>query len=125
MYRQGRSVSEIAEIRGLVRSTITGHLLKTLADQDLEEYIRQNIDAELRERVKAYLDDTPILPDTISGVREAIGGEPAWDDIRFLLRYYHRELTPLLPNPAADSAAIIANEPPASYGTPSDFIEEE
>lgn len=125
LYRQGRSVSDIAEIRGLVRSTITGHLLKTLADQDLEEYIRQNIDAELRERVKAYLDDTPILPDTISGVREAIGGEPAWDDIRFLLRYYHRELTPLLPNPAADSAAIIANEPPASYGTPSDFIEEE
>lgn len=125
LYRQGRSVSEIAEIRGLVRSTITGHLLKTLADQDLEEYIRQNIDAELRERVKAYLDDTPILPDTISGVREAIGGEPAWDDIRFLLRYYHRELTPLLQNPAADSAAIIANEPPASYGTPSDFIEEE
>lgn len=125
LYRQGRSVSDIAEIRGLVRSTITGHLLKTLADQDLEEYIRQNIDAELRERVKAYLDDTPILPDTISGVREAIGGEPAWDDIRFLLRYYHRELTPLLQNPAADSAAIIANEPPASYGTPSDFIEEE
>lgn len=133
LYRQGRSVSDIAEIRGLVRSTITGHLLKTLADQDLEEYIRQNIDAELRERVKAYLDDTPILPDTISGVREAIGGEPAWDDIRFLLRYYHRELTPLLPNPATDPAAdsfadpfsAIANEPPASYGTPSDFIEEE
>lgn len=125
LYRQGKSVSEIAEIRGLVRSTITGHLLKTLADQDLEEYVRQNIDAELRERVKAYLDDTPILPDTISGVRDAIGGEPAWDDIRFLLRYYHRELTPLLQNPAADSAAIIANEPPASYGTPSDFIEEE
>ena len=125
LYRQGRSVSEIAEIRGLVRSTITGHLLKTLPDQDLEEYVWKNIDAELRERVKAYLDDTPILPNTISGVREAIGGEPAWDDIRFLLRYYHRELTPLLPNPAADPATIIANEPPASYGTPSDFIEEE
>ncbi len=84
-------------------------------------------------RVKAYLDDTPILPNTISGVRDAIGGEPAWDDIRFLLRYYHRELTPLLPNPAADPAAdsfadpfsAIANEPSASYGTPSDFIEEE
>lgn len=125
LYRQGKSVSEIAEIRGLVRSTITGHLLKTLPDQDLEEYVRKNIDEELRARVKAYLDDTPILPNTISGVRDAIGGEPAWDDIRFLLRFYHRELTPLLPNPAADSAAIIANEPPASYGTPSDFIEEE
>lgn len=125
LYRQGKTVSEIAEIRGLVRSTITGHLLKTLPDQDLEEYVWKNIDAELRERVKAYLDDTPILPNTISGVREAIGGEPAWDDIRFLLRYYHRELTPLLPNPAADPATIIANEPPASYGTPSDFIEEE
>lgn len=125
LYRQGRSVSEIAEIRGLVRSTITGHLLKTLPDQDLEEYVWKNIDDELRERVKAYLDDTPILPNTISGVREAIGGEPAWDDIRFLLRYYHRELTPLLPNPAADTATSIANEPPASYGTPSDFIEEE
>lgn len=125
LYRQGRSVSEIAEIRGLVRSTITGHLLKTLPDQDLEEYVWKNIDAELRERVKAYLDDTPVLPNTISGVREAIGGEPVWDDLRFLLRYYHRELTPLLPNPAADSAASIANEPPASYGTPSDFIEEE
>ena len=125
LYRQGKTVSEIAEIRGLVRSTITGHLLKTLPDQDLEEYVRKNINEELRARVKAYLDDTPILPNTISGVRDAIGGEPAWDDIRFLLRYYHRELTPLLPNPAADSAAIIANEPPASYGTPSDFIEEE
>lgn len=125
LYRQGKSVSEIAEIRGLVRSTITGHLLKTLPDQDLEEYVRKNIDEGLRQRVKAYLDDTPILPNTISGVRDAIGGEPAWDDIRFLLRYYHRELTPLLPNPATDSAAIIANEPPASYGTPSDFIEEE
>lgn len=125
LYRQGKSVSEIAEIRGLVRSTITGHLLKTLPDQDLEEYVWKNIDAELRERVKAYLDDTPILPNTISGVREAIGGEPSWDDIRFLLRYYHRELTPLLPNPTTDSAASIANEPPASYGTPSDFIEEE
>ena len=125
LYRQGKSVSEIAEIRGLVRSTITGHLLKTLPDQDLEEYVWKNIDEELRARVKAYLDDTPILPNTISGVREAIGGEPAWDDIRFLLRYYHRELTSLLPNPAADPAAIIANEPPASYGIPSDFIEEE
>lgn len=125
LYRQGRSVSEIAEIRGLVRSTITGHLLKTLPDQDLEEYVWKNIDAELRERVKAYLDDTPVLPNTISGVREAIGGDPAWDDLRFLLRYYHRELTPLLPNPAVDPAASIANEPPASYGTPSDFIEEE
>lgn len=125
LYRQGKSVSEIAEIRGLVRSTITGHLLKTLPDQDLEEYVWKNIDEALRARVKAYLDDTPILPNTISGVREAIGGEPAWDDIRFLLRYYHRELTPLLPNPATDPTAIIANEPPASYGTPSDFIEEE
>ena len=125
LYRQGKSVSEIAEIRGLVRSTITGHLLKTLPDQDLEEYVWKNIDEELRQRVKAYLDNTPILPNTISGVREAIGGDPAWDDIRFLLRYYHRELTPLLPNPASDPAAIIANEPPASYGTPSDFIEEE
>lgn len=125
LYRQGKTVSEIAEIRGLVRSTITGHLLKTLPDQDLEEYVWKNIDEALRARVKAYLDDTPILPNTISGVREAIGGEPAWDDIRFLLRYYHRELTPLLPNPAADIAASIANEPPASYGTPSDFIEEE
>ena len=125
LYRQGRSVSDIAEIRGLVRSTITGHLLKTLADQDLEEYVRKNIDEGLRQRVKAYLDNTPILPNTISGVRDAIGGEPAWDDIRFLLRYYHRELTSLLPNPATDPATIIANEPPASYGTPSDFIEEE
>lgn len=125
LYRQGKTVSEIAEIRGFVRSTITGHLLKTLPDQDLEEYVWKNIDEELRQRVKAYLDDTPILPNTISGVREAIGGDPAWDDIRFLLRYYHRELTPLLPNPAADTAASIANEPPASYGTPSDFIEEE
>lgn len=125
LYRQGKSVSEIAEIRGLVRSTITGHLLKTLPDQDLEEYVWKNIDEALRARVKAYLDDTPILPNTISGVREAIGGEPAWDDIRFLLRYYHRELTPLLPNPATDPAAITANEPSASYGTPSDFIEEE
>lgn len=125
LYRQGKTVSEIAEIRGLVRSTITGHLLKTLPDQDLEEYVWKNIDEALRARVKAYLDDTPILPNTISGVREAIGGEPAWDDIRFLLRYYHRELTPLLPNPAADTATTIANEPPASYGTPSDFIEEE
>lgn len=125
LYRQGKSVSEIAEIRGLVRSTITGHLLKTLPDQDLEEYVWKNIDEELRQRVKAYLDNTPILPNTISGVREAIGGDPAWDDIRFLLRFYHRELTPLLPNPATDPAAIIANEPPASYGTPSDFIEEE
>lgn len=125
LYRQGKSVSEIAEIRGLVRSTITGHLLKTLPDQDLEEYVWKNIDEALRQRVKAYLDNTPILPNTISGVRDAIGGEPAWDDIRFLLRYYHRELTPLLPTPAADPATIIANEPPASYGTPSDFIEEE
>lgn len=133
LYRQGKSVSEIAKIRGLVRSTITGHLLKTLPDQDLEEYVRKNIDEELRARVKAYLDDTPILPNTISGVRDAIGGEPAWDDIRFLLRYYHRELTPLLPNPATDPAAdsfadpfsAIANEPPAFYGIPSDFIEEE
>lgn len=133
LYRQGKSVSEIAEIRGLVRSTITGHLLKTLPDQDLEEYVRKNIDEELRARVKAYLDDTPILPNTISGVRDAIGGEQAWDDIRFLLRFYHRELTPLLPNPATEPAAdsfadpfsAIANEPPASYGTPSDFIEEE
>lgn len=125
LYRQGKTVSEIAEIRGLVRSTITGHLLKTLPDQDLEEYVWKNIDEELRERVKAYLNATPVLPNTISGVREAIGGDPAWDDIRFLLRYYHRELTPLLPNPAADPAASIANEPPASYGTPSDFIEEE
>ena len=125
LYRQGKTVSEIAEIRGLVRSTITGHLLKTLPDQDLEEYVWKNIDEELRERVKAYLSDTPLLPNTISGVREAIGGEPAWDDLRFLLRYYHRELTPLLPNPATDTATTIANEPPASYGTPSDFIEEE
>lgn len=133
LYRQGKSVSEIAEIRGLVRNTITGHLLKTLPDQDLEEYVWKNIDEELRQRVKAYLDDTPILPNTISGVRDAIGGEPAWDDIRFLLRFYHRELTPLLPNPTADPAtdsfadpfSAIANEPPASYGIPSDFIEEE
>lgn len=91
----------------------------------MEEYVWKNIDEALRARVKAYLDDTPLLPNTISGVREAIGGEPAWDDLRFLLRYYHRELTPLLPNPATDTATTIANEPPASYGTPSDFIEEE
>ncbi len=133
LYRQGKSVSEIAEIRSLVRSTITGHLLKTLPDQDLEEYVWKNIDEELHERVKAYLNATPVLPNTISSVRDAIGGDPAWDDLRFLLRYYHRELTPLLPNPATDPAAdsfadafsAIANEPPASYGTPSDFIEEE
>lgn len=114
LFRQGLTPDEIAEHRGLTIGTITNHLLATLSKGEFEDMMIKQIPSQTRRNIQDYLDRTPELPGTLTEIRNAIGGEPEWDHIRFMLRMNNRELGPM---------SSVVKEPEAPYGSPEDFLE--
>ncbi len=140
LYRKGYSIPQIAEARGLVTGTVTSHLLKSMSQDELGQYIDKYVAPDVRRRMERYLASTSVLPGTWTELRDAMGGAE-WEDLHLLMKYHNRELTrapkPEVSSPVADvtsytdphadimSDLLTLQEPTAPYGSPTDFIEEE
>ena len=140
LYRKGYSIPQIAEARGLVTGTVTSHLLKSMSQDELGQYIDKYVAPDVRRRMERYLASTSVLPGTWTELRDAMGGAE-WEDLHLLMKYHNRELTrapkPEVSPPVADvtsytdphadimSDLLTLQEPTAPYGSPTDFIEEE
>lgn len=57
LYNQGNTVEQIAEKRGLNRSTIEGHLARYVASGDID--VHEFVDADTLEKVEAYCEKHP------------------------------------------------------------------
>lgn len=57
LYNQGNTVEQIAEKRGLNRSTIEGHLARYVASGDID--VHEFVDADTLEKVEAYCENHP------------------------------------------------------------------
>lgn len=83
LYQSGKSIDEIATIRGLSKSTIEGHLSKFVENGtlDITELIEKQTLAQILETIKN-------LPDaTLTQLRESLGEEISFGQIRLALGY--------------------------------------
>lgn len=113
MARNGKSIEEIAEARGLATSTVTGHLMMELSPEEMGTIFVDKMDPAVRERIDNYLASHDELPSTLTDLRAGIGGELPYDTIRIMMICRNRHLSPF----------TVMEEPEATYGTPADFLD--
>jgi hypothetical protein len=81
MYKEGKTIAEIATLRGMVEVTIEGHLLSLVPDGHitLEEIISPN-------KIKIITDTINELnADNSKAVKEKLGDNYSWNEIRAVL----------------------------------------
>jgi uncharacterized protein YpbB/energy-coupling factor transporter ATP-binding protein EcfA2 len=80
LFKQGKSLSEIAEERNLAVSTIEGHLLPYLQNGEIE--INRLVDSEKQEKIAAAFSANPQA--TLSEIKAIVGEEYSWAELRFV-----------------------------------------
>ncbi len=81
LFKSGLSIPEIAEKRGLVASTIEGHLARFVASGDLP--ITDIIPKEKYESLKKIIEETQ--SDEVKVLKEAAGKDYSWGELRMVL----------------------------------------
>jgi ATP-dependent DNA helicase RecQ len=79
LLRAGLSLEEIAQQRGLARTTLVGHLCDLMSAGERVD-VAQLIPAERLRRILAAFDQFGVTP--LSPVKEALGEEVSYDDLR-------------------------------------------
>lgn len=90
LHRQGKSVADIAAIRGLTVSTIKVHLARWLASGDLD--IHSLLPVDTIDSVVAFLKANEGA--TVSAIRAGTGERFDYGDIRMIVAHYSRNLSP-------------------------------
>ncbi len=89
LYKSGRSIAEICELRSLKRSTIVSHLLRYAADEAVR--IEDFVGAENLALLRQYFSTHPIDNiDTITPIYQALNEKVPYDDIRTMLTFYRK-----------------------------------
>lgn len=86
MFKEGKSISMISELRGLAVSTIEGHLSKSVVEGEIaiEEIVEH---AKVATILKA-LNETDIV--TVSSIREKLGANYSFGEIRAVINHHER-----------------------------------
>jgi ATP-dependent DNA helicase RecQ len=79
LLRAGLSLEEIAQQRGLARTTLVGHLCELMSAGERVD-VAQLIPAERLRQILAAFDQFGVTP--LSPVKEALGEEVSYDDLR-------------------------------------------
>lgn len=86
LFQSGKSIAEIASLRGLAASTIEAHLAYFVEAGELE--VSQLISPEKMERIREALQNAP--EPGLSTVRQLLGGEVSYAAIRFVIADMNR-----------------------------------
>jgi len=89
LYKQGKTVEEIATLRGLNPGTISGHL-SALYEEGESMEVSDFIGVEELQRVQAILETMP-EPYTLKPIFEALNEEVPYDKIRWAIAATRRE----------------------------------
>lgn len=89
MFLSGKSIDGICDERNLKRTTVEGHLLEglDLCDNTTVDRLVKN---ETRRRIEDYLTKTDTASMTLSEIREAIGGDIEWFELRVVAGHLNR-----------------------------------
>lgn len=82
MYRSGMSVTEIANERGLVEGTIVSHLARYVDSGELDAH--QFVNEDIINKVRQFKLNNP-ESEGLKEIREALGEEVSYNEIRFAL----------------------------------------
>jgi hypothetical protein len=88
LYKQGKSIEEIAEIRALTTGTIKGHLAKWILSGEVDIY--KVLPAQIINPVKAFLMESP--EKSVSAVFRQFGDKYDGNDVRMVLSEVLRQL---------------------------------
>jgi len=88
MFREGKSIAEIAQERGLVQRTIFDHLTRYVASGELD--VHQFISDDCIEKIAGYRRAHPDVT-SLKEVFEYFDGALPYDDIRMALAYIDKE----------------------------------
>lgn len=89
MFISGKSIDEICDERTLKRTTVEGHLLEGLDLCD-NTTVDRLVNNETRRRIEDYLTKTDTASMTLSEIREAIGGDIEWFELRVVAGHLNR-----------------------------------
>ncbi len=86
LHRQGKTVGEIAAIRGLTESTIKHHMTRWIAGGEINVY--DVLSAETIETVLAFIMDKKVV--AVSAIRSELGDSYDYNDIRMIVSHVLR-----------------------------------
>lgn len=89
MFLSGKSIDGICDERTLKRTTVEGHLLEGLDLCD-NTTVDRLVNNETRRRIEDYLTKTDTASMTLSEIREAIGGDIEWFELRVVAGHLNR-----------------------------------
>ena len=89
MFLSGKSIDGICDERTLKRTTVEGHLLEGLDLCD-NTTVDRLVKKETRSRIEDYLTKTDTASMTLSEIREAIGGDIEWFELRVVAGHLNR-----------------------------------
>lgn len=89
MFLSGKSIDGICDERNLKRTTVEGHLLEGLDLCD-NTTVDRLVNNETRRRIEDYLTKTDTASMTLSEIREAIGSDIEWFELRVVAGHLNR-----------------------------------
>ena len=89
MFLSGKSIDGICDERTLKRTTVESHLLEGLDLCD-NTTVDRLVKKETRSRIEDYMAKTDTASMTLSEIREAIGGDIEWFELRVVAGYLNR-----------------------------------
>jgi len=72
----------------LATSTINKHLLPYIQSGDIK--LQELVNQEKIDRITAYLRKLPSLPQGLTEIKEKLGGDASYDEIRFVFEVYKK-----------------------------------
>lgn len=87
LFREGKSIAEIAEARGLVRGTIEGHLVEFIATGEVDIAVLVS-----PEKLAAIVKQLTAMPEATSGtIRAQLGDSYSFGEIKAAMAYHKKE----------------------------------
>ncbi len=87
LFQEGKSIEEIAALRGLVRGTIEGHLLEFIPTGEVDVSVLVS-----REKLTAIMHQLKAMPEATSGViREKLGDSYSFSEIKAAMAFWKKD----------------------------------
>lgn len=112
-FKEGLSIKKIAEERGMVESTIFGHLAAHLTVDELNKYSDRLFRPGMKKLIIDYLNNKAELPSTMSLIREELNEMPDYSEIKLALAITGKKLSPVR----------IVEEPQEKYDSIADIMD--